>query len=339
MPEQTMASAQMVMQQMSMSYATAQAIYVAAQLGVADCLADGAQGCDVLAQLLDAHEPSLRRLMRLLASMGVFAEDDQGRFGLTALGACLRSEVPESVRSRVIMFAQPWMWQPFMHLFQTVKTGEPAFRLAHGAGIFDYLREHPEANRIFHEGLRERTGEQAPRVAQAYDFTEMRTIVDIGGGTGVLLAAILTAYPTLHGVLYDLPHVIDSARPVLEAAGVAHRCATVSGDFFVSVPEGDAYVLSRILHDWGDAPSRTILQNCRKAIRPDGKLLIVEAIIKPRNVPDFGKLSDLYMLVLTDNGFEREADEFRALLGSAGFALVKIWPVDAAISVIEAVPV
>jgi hypothetical protein len=339
MTEQMTASAQMVMQQMSMSYATAQAISVAAQLGVADCLADGAKGCDVLAQALDAHESSLRRLMRLLASIGVFAEDDQGRFGLTALGACLRSDVPDSVRSRVIMFAQPWVWRPFMELFQTVKTGESAFRLAHGMSYFDYLREHPEANRIFHEGLKERTGEQAPRIAQAYDFTGMQTVVDIGGGTGVLLAAILKAYPTLHGVLYDLPHVIDSARPVLEAAGVANRCDTVSGDFFVSVPEGDAYVLSRILHDWGDAPSRTILRHCRKAMSPGGKLLIVEAIIKPSNVPDFGKLSDLYMLVLMDNGFEREADEFRALLGSAGFSLVKIWPVDGVISVIEAVPV
>ena len=154
-----------------------------------------------------------------------------------------------------------------------------------------------------------------------------------------MLAAILKAYPTLHGVLYDLPHVIDSAQPVLEAAGVAHRCATVSGDFFVSVPEGDAYVLSRILHDWGDAPSRTILQNCRKAIKQGGKLLIVEAVIKPGPAPDPGKLLDLFMLVLTDNGFERGADEFQALLARAGFSLVRIWPVDAAISVIEAVPV
>jgi hypothetical protein len=338
MKEQMTASAQMVVQ-MSMSYVTAQAIYVAARLGVADCLADGAKGCDVLAKSMGAHEPSLRRLMRLLASIGVFAEDDQGRFGLTALGACLRSDVSDSVRSRVIMFSQPWMWRPFMELFQTVKTGEPAFRLVYGVGYFDYLREHPEANRIFNEGLRERTGEQAPPVAQAYDFAGIRTVVDIGGGTGALLAAILKAYPTLHGVLYDLPHVIDSARPVLEAAGVANRCDTVSGDFFVSVPEGDAYLLSRILHDWGDAPSLTILRNCRKAIGQGGKLLIVEAIIKPSNVPDFGKLSDLYMLVLTDNGLEREADEFRSLLGSAGFSLVKIWPVDAALSVIEAVPV
>jgi SAM-dependent methyltransferase len=238
------------------------------------------------------------------------------------------------------MFGQSWMWRPFMALGHTVQTGESAFRQVYGMGYFDYLQAHPEANQIFNDGLRERTAPQATQIAAAYDFTGMRSIVDVGGGSGALLAVLLQAHPAVRGILYDLPHVLASARPVLEAAGVAERCALVGGDFFTTVPAGgDAYLLSRVLHDWGDAPARTILQQCRQAMGPAGKLLIAEAVLTPGQTPDPATLIDLYILVLLDDGRERTADEFRALLGSAGFALVRIMDVAPALSLLEAVPV
>jgi hypothetical protein len=180
MQEQTIPPAQVVVQ-MSMGYQTAQALYVATRLGVADYLADGLKDGDTLAQLTGTHAPSLRRLLRMLASMGVFTEDAQGRFGLTALGASLRADVPESARSRVLMFGQPWMWHPFMELFHSVQTGESAFPRVYGVGYFDYLREHPEANRLFNDGLWERTAPQAAQIAATYDFTGLRTVVDVRG--------------------------------------------------------------------------------------------------------------------------------------------------------------
>src|SRR5262249_25337898 len=277
MQEQMLPPARVVVQ-MSMGYQTAQAIYVATRLGVADYLADGLKDGDTLAQLTGTHAPSLRRLLRLLASVGVFTEDEQGRFGLTALGASLRADVPESAHSRVLMFGQPWMWHPFMELFHSVQTGESAFPRVYGVGYFDYLRKHPEANRIFNDGLRERTAPQAAQIAATYDFAGLRTVVEVGAASGALLVALLRAYPTVRGILYDLPDVIEGARPVLEAAGVAHRCATVSGDFCTSVPAGgDVYLLSRILHDWGDVPARTILRQWRSAMGVGGEVLLAGA--------------------------------------------------------------
>lgn len=177
-------------------------------------------------------------------------------------------------------------------------------------------------------------------MAATYDFAGLRTVVDVGGGSGALFAAILQAYPPVWGVLYDLPHVLASARPVLAAAGAAHRCATVGGDFFTSVPAGgDASLLARLLHNWGDAPARTILRQCRQAMGPDGKLLMVEAVLTPGQAPDPATLTDLSILVLLDDGRERTASEFRALLDSAGFALVRIMSVDPVLSLLEAVPV
>ena len=326
--------------QMSLGYQTAQALYVAAQLGLADALADGAQDAATLAHATGTHAPSLQRLLRVLASMGLWTEDAQGCFHLTPLGTCLRADVPESARSRVLLFGQPWLWSPFMALGHTVQTGTAAFRHVHGQAFFDFLQTHPEANQLFNDGLRERTAPQAARLATTYAWSGVQTLVDVGGGSGALLAAILQAHPTVRGVLYDRPHVLASAQPVLAAAGVAARCTLVGGDFFTRVPTGgDAYLLSRILHDWGDAPAQTLLHQCRQVMPPAGKLLIVEAVLTPGRTPDPAALTDLYILVLTEDGRERTEDEFRALLARTGFALARHLPIDPALSLLEAVPV
>ena len=316
----------------------AQAISVIAKLGTADALADGPQTVDELAAAANAHAPALYRVLRALASVGIFAEDQDGRFHLTPLAEPLRSEVPGSVRSFAIMLGEEWNWRPWGHLLHSVTTGQPAFENTYGTGIFAYMAERPEASAIFDAAMTSRSGPDAEAVTAAYDFSTFRTVVDVGGGRGSVLASILRANPDVRGILFDQTHVIPGAREYLDAAGLGQRCQLVSGDFFESVVAGgDAYVLKWILHNWDDERALRILERCRQAVPTTGRLLLVQTVIPPGNDPSSGKLADVAMLVWT-GGKERTEAEYRALLATAGFELTRVVPTRSSLSVVEAIP-
>lgn len=318
----------------------AKAVAVAAELGIADHLKDGAKTAIELAQDVGAHSGALYRLLRSLAGVGVFAEDAQGRFTLTPLAALLLTDNPQSWRAAAILNGAPWIWQPWGDLLYSVKTGKPAFDHIFGMEFDAYLAEHQDAAEIFQAFMQVATADEALAVAPIYDFSEMTTIVDVGGGRGALLGAILQANTHLCGVLFEASHVIDSARLALEAQGVADRCQFVSGDFFETLPSGgDAYLLKWILVSWDDERAIAILHNCRRAMRANSKLLVVERIIPAGNEPFYGKLADLNLLVLY-RGHHRTETEYRTLFAHAGFALSRIFPTDSPteFSVIEAVP-
>jgi SAM-dependent methyltransferase len=320
-------------------YWISQAIAVAAKLGIADLLKDGPKTCNELAQVAGADPQALYRLLRGIASVGVFAEDVQGRFTLTPFATLLRADVPGSLRAAAMMSGEEWEWRPWGALLHSVRTGQPAFDHIFGMEFDDYLARNPEAADIFHGFMNSVTAEEAMAVAPVYDFADITSIVDVGGGHGALLAAILKANSHLRGVLFDAPQVIAEARVFLEAQGVAQRCDLVAGNFFEALPAGaDAYILKWILIGWDDARAVTILRNCHRALKARGKLLIIERIIPPCNAPFYGKLADLNLLVLY-RGRHRTEAEYRALFAEADFELARILPTPSptAFSILEGV--
>jgi hypothetical protein len=312
-------------------------LHLAAKLGLADLLAGGPRPADDLARATQTHAPSLYRLLRALASVGVFAEDEQGRFALTPLAELLRSDVPDSKRALAIMQGGE-MSRCWVELEYSIRTGKTAFDHLFGMGIFDYLGEHPEQARIFDLAMVGVHGLESAAMCDAYDFSAFATLVDVGGGNGSTLGVVLQRTPKLTGVLFDLPHVVERARANLESAGVAGRCRTVGGSFFDSIPGGDAYLLRHIIHDWDEEKCLTILGNVRKVVPATGKLLVVEGVIPPGNEPSFTKMLDLNML-LVPGGQERTEEEYRTLYQRAGFRLTRVVPTRAEVSVIEGVPV
>jgi SAM-dependent methyltransferase len=328
------------LRQLCTGFWIAKAVAVAAELGIADHLKDGPKTAAELAHVVGAHTSALYRLLRGIACVGVFAEDAQGRFTLTPLATLLLADTPQSWRAAAILNGEPWIWQPWGDLLYSVKTGNPAFDHIFGMEFDAYLAQHQDAAHIFQAFMQVATAEEALAVAPIYDFSGMTTVVDVGGGRGALLGAILQANAHLHGVLFEAPHVIASARPALEAQGVADRCQFVAGDFFDMLPAGsDAYILKWILVSWDDERAVMILQNCHRAMRTNGKLLVVERIIPPGNEPFYGKLADLNLLVLY-RGHHRTEAEYRTLFGRAGFTLSRILPTHSPteFSVIEGVP-
>ena len=324
--------------QMAGALVVSRALYAVAELGVADHLADGPRAADELARATGADAPSLYRLLRALASVGVFTEDADHRFALTALGAALRSDAPGAGRSTVRMFAGPAMWASFGEFLHAVRTGETGAERALGRPIFEYLSGRPEEAAAFGEAMLGYHGAEPPAVAAAYDFAGIDTLVDVGGGIGTLLTTILQAHPGMRGVLLEMPHVTAQARPRLAAAGVADRCAVVEGDFFEAVPPGgDAYVLSHVIHDWDEARCQAILANCRRAMGGRGRLLLVEAVLPPGDAPHPAKVLDLVMLTVA-GGRERSEAEYATLLAAGGFTLTRVVPTASQASVIEAVP-
>lgn len=317
-------------------YWISQAIYAAAKLGLADLLKNGPRTAEDLAHATQTHAPSLYRLLRALASVGVFAEDDQRRFSLTPLAETLRSDVPGSQWSMAIMMGEEH-YRAYGELLYSVQTGETAFEKLYGMPVFDFLTKHQEQRIIFDAAMTGVHGRETGAVLDAFDFSSIRCLADIGGGNGSVIVSILRRYPELRGILFDLADVADRARDAIEAAGLAGRCQVVGGDFFQSAPAGaDAYLMRHIIHDWDDEESVDILRSVRQAMRDDGRLLLVESVIMPGNDPFFGKLLDLTMLVIP-GGRERTEEEFRGLLDAAGFTLVKITPTEGEVSVIEAV--
>lgn len=317
----------------------AQAISVAARLGIADLLRDGSpRSPEALAEAAGAHALSLRRVLRALASLGIFAEDAEGRFALTPLAAPLRSDAPDTLRAYAVMQGEQWVWRSLGEMLHSARTGRPGFEAVYGMPLFDYYAAHPEAGRISAEAQSSRSASENAAILAAYDFSTARTVVDLGGGQGSLLAAILRAHPAARGVLFDLPHVVAMARPLLEAAGLAGRCEAVAGDFFAAVPPGgDVYLMKKVVHDWDDATTLAILRRCRAAIPPDGRMLLAELVIPPGNGPSYAKRLDLLMLAYT-GGRERTEAEHGALLAAAGFALRRVVSTATAVSLVEAVP-
>jgi SAM-dependent methyltransferase len=313
------------------------AIYVAAKLGIADLLAEGPRPVDDLARATQTHEQSLYRVLRALASLGVFAETEEG-FELTPMAEYLRSDSPRSVRGLAMLHGDPWHWRAWEDALYSVRTGSPAFDEAHGRDFFGYLREHADAAAVFDEAMSGISRSQHAAVLDAYDFSGIEHLVDVGGGHGTLLASILGAYPDLSGTLFDLPDVVEGARRTLERAGVADRCEVCGGDFFESVPSGDAYLLAHVVHDWHDAQAARILENCRRSIAPNGRLLLAEIVIPAGNDFSHGKLLDLEMLVCF-TGRERTEAEYARLFEATGFRLSRIVPTAAEDSAIETVPV
>jgi ubiquinone/menaquinone biosynthesis C-methylase UbiE len=328
----------MVIYQLASAHYVSQALHVAAHLGIADLLAAGPQTHETLAAKTGTHAGSLRRVLRLLASAGVFAEDTDGRFELTPVGSALRSG-SGSARAAARLVAGPMVWQCWGDLLTTIRTGEPAFPRIFKTGSFEYFADHPEEAAVFDEAMGSFTAMISDMVAAAYDFSAMRAVIDVGGGDGRLLTGILRAYPSLQGAVFDLPRLAESATRQIARAGLADRYRFVGGDFFEVVPEGfDAYLLKHVIHDWDDARAISILENCRRAMGPEAKLLIVEGVYPPRidGSPESrgAAANDVNMLVCT-GGRQRSEAEFRKLYAAAGFRLTRVVPTMAASCVIE----
>ena len=322
---------------MMAGYWVSQAIYAAAKFGIADLLQAGPRSVDELAAASRTQPTCLYRLLRALASVGIFAEDTDGRFALTPLAEPLVSNAPGSKRALALMMGEEH-YLTWGRLADTVKTGENAFEKLYGVPIFDFLSSHPEQAQTFDAAMTGIHGQETAAVLEAYDFSNIGTLADIGGGNGSNLAAILQKYPAMQGILFDLPHVIERAREPVAAAGVESRCQFATGNFFESAPVGaDAYLMRHIIHDWDDEKATTILRNCRAAMPPDGRLLLVESVIPPGNAPFFPKFLDLTMMLIP-GGKERTEPEYRQLLSDAGFELQRIVPTTAEIHVIEGAP-
>ncbi len=318
--------------QMITAYWTSQSIYAAAKFGIADLLIDGPKSADELAIATGTKSELLYRLLRALASVGIFAEEDEKRFSLTALAEPLRSDVAGSQRSLALMMGDA-QYRAWGNLADTVQTGDNAYEKIFGKPIFDHLAEQPEKARIFDAAMTGIHGRETGAIIDAYDFSGINVIADIGGGNGSKITAILQKHPEMRGILFDLPHVVERARPNIETAGLSDRCQLVDGDFFQSVPSGaDAYVMRHIIHDWDDEKSLKILKNCYAVMSPGNKLLLVESVIPPGNDPFMGKFLDLTMMLIP-GGKERTEAEYRELYDKAGFDLVRIVPTSTEVSV------
>lgn len=327
-----------VMMRMTDGFQVSAAIHVVATLGIADLLANGPRTIDDLAHASDCHVSALDRILRALASVGVFT-NTEGCFALTPLAQYLRSDHPQSTRAWAMQVGQDYFWTSWGHLLHCVRTGEPAFPALYEMSAWEFREAHPEENAIFNAAMTAITADNMDAVVTAYDFSGIRVLADIGGGEGRLLAEIVRANPEMRGILFDQAHVVSNAHDIFRQAGVSERMDVCTGNFFESVPTGaDAYIMKMIVHDWDDAAAVVILQKCRAAIPPDGRLLIVDRVLKSGNVPDPARFMDINMLVML-GGRERTADDFERILADAGFQLARVIPTKSALSIVEAVPV
>jgi hypothetical protein len=318
-------------------YQVSQALHVAATLGIAELLADGPRTVVELAATTDAHEPSLYRLLRALATVGVLHEGDGRSFALAPLGELLRPDVEGTVHGWAAFVGRPYYWQAWAHLLHSVRTGETGFEHVHGVDVWTYRSTRPEESALFDRAMASLTAGVHHAVLEAHDFGRYRTVVDAGGGNGALLAAILAAHPALHGTLLDQPHVAAGAEAVLGQAGVADRATVVAGSFFDAVPAGDACLLKSIVHDWDDERAVAILRSCRDAVAPEGVVLVVERVLGPPNEDPEAAFSDLNMLV-APGGRERTLAEYETLFAAAGLALAGRTRLVTGHSLLEAAP-
>lgn len=317
------------------SFLTVQALHVAAFLGLADLVAAGPKSVDELAAATQADRSALHRLLRMLTAPGVFHETADGRFGITPLGATLRSDGPDSVRDWALFVGAPEMWAVWAGLRESVMSGQASFPTVHGALMWEYFAGRPDLGEAFNNWMTRQSREHNSALVAAYDFSPFRVVADIGGGQGSTLAAVMSAYPALRGVLVDLPQVVAQAA-VLAEAGVADRCQVIGGDMLRAVPTGaDAYLIKRVLMDWGDVDSIAILRNCADAMAPGGRVLVVEMLMPGGNEPSPAKAFDILMLLNQPGGRIRTEAEFRTLFAAAGLRLSRVVPTASPNSILE----
>jgi len=335
----------LALRQLLFGHRVTRIITVAAQLGLADAMDETPRSVDVLAAAVGADPAALHRLLSALASIGLVTTTAPGHFALTPVGACLRSDAPQGLRSWALMESAEYYQAAWDHLLTSVRNGAPAFEGAVGEPFYRYLDRHPVDGANFSQTMREVTAVIVDAVLAAHDFASVARVVDVGGGYGTLLTSLLQRYPTMRGVLFDTPAVIERARPQIQATGAADRCELIGGDFFAALPAGgDLYLLSRVLMDHDDQASVRLLRNCHQAMAGQGRVHIIQ-IVLPASEADAarhllfdGAMSNLNMFVL-GLGAERTEAQYRALLGSAGFVVTRIIPTRALMSIIEARPV
>ena len=312
------------------------ALAAAAELNLADHLSKEPLRADELATRIDVHEQSLYRLLRALASVGVFREDEQKRFSNTQLSNVLRADEPDSMRSMALFLCQGPHWTAWGEFLYSVRTGRSAFERVHGLRPFDYMERDQSFARIFDDAMTRLTAKELLAIHQHLDVSAVKTLVDVGGGQGALLLSCLQKNVTQRGILFDAPGVLVKGQPLLEGSGVADRCELVSGDFFGSIPRGDGYIMKYILHDWSDEEALRILQSIHRAAAPGTPLFVLETVIKPGNEPDFAKLLDVQVLSFYGTGRERTLSELTALFTSAGFRLVRTRATESIVTILEA---
>ncbi len=334
---QTMPPAAQIMQ-LSMGVFIAQAIYVGAKLGIADLIANGPRTTADLAAETGTHERSLYRLLRSLASVGVFTETADRTFANTPMSETLRADSPTSTRAMTLFMGDKAHWSVFADLMYSVQTGKPAWDHVHGVACFPYMFETNKAfGDIFNQAMTSVSHAQIGAVLDAFDFSGIGTLADIAGGHGHLLGAVLQKNPSMKGVLFDLGTVLAGAPALLASSGVQDRVEMIEGDFFSEIPVvADAYMLKHIIHDWDDEKCEKILRNIRRSMPENARVLIVDSVIPPGNDPHPGKILDLEMLI-APGGVERTEAEFETLLTASGFRLDLIVPTRSPVSVVQAV--
>jgi hypothetical protein len=324
---------------MMFGYLMSSGLYAAASLRIADHLKEGPLSAGELARRTGADEDALYRVLRMLASAGLFHELDARTFQLTPPADFLRSDARGSLRDLVVWMTDPFHFRVYADLMHSVRTGRPAIEKTYSKPAFEYFREDRELSEVFNAAMTTISAMAIPAVLEAYDFSGIGTLVDVAGGHGEVLLSILERYPQMRGILFDLDHVVEGARDRIASRGLRERCEAVSGDFFVSVPAGgDAYLMKHIIHDWDDERAIAILRRIHRALegRPRGRVMLLETVLAPANQPDFGKLADIEMLALP-GGRERTEEEYAALFAQAGFRLSRVVPTQGAFFVVEAV--
>ncbi len=320
------------------NFVIARALYAFAKLGIADLLGKDTLSSEELASAASVDPRALYRLLRTLSTADVVSESRDHRFTLGPLGAALRSDAPGSMRAWAIFSGEPFYLQAWEQVVHSIQTGQPAWEHVHKAPLFEYIGTHRDAAQVFDQAMTSLSAGEAPAIVDAYDFSGVRKVADIGGGQGVLLRTILKSHPTMTGLLFDRPDAVEGVAAQLGKDGLAERCEVVPGDFFRAVPAGaDMYLLKYVIHDWDDERSLAILRNCRRAMTSDARLVLVETVVPPPGEPHFAKLQDLEMLVIAGSQ-ERTVDEYARLLEQAGFALVRVVPTTEPASILEAAP-
>jgi hypothetical protein len=318
-----------------MGHFAAQCVHAVAVLGIADLLANGTTTIEALASATRCHGPSLQRVLRILARFGVFTEIAPDRFELTPLGSTLRSDAPESLRDAAIFVMSAPLWASCGSLIETLRSGEPAFVKLYNTTVYEYLADHPESAAVFHNFMTAQSNLHNAAIVDAYDFSGIRTLVDVGGGHGATLTAVLRRYPTMKGVLFDLPEVVGTAR--LETSDIAGRCEVVGGNMFHSVPAGgDAYILKRVIMDKFDDEAETVLRNCLSTMNTTGRILVIDPMLPAGTEPHPNWLTDMISLTIT-GGRCRTEEEFRSLFDAVGLTLARVVPTRSPNFVLEGV--